>query len=271
MNDNLSKEIFFHVGTGKTGSTFLQQRVFPKFKGIYYIHSTRYRHSKKIIRQTNHKRYFLSREFDQQMEKEVKWFASDFRNTTAIIVLRRHDSYIASQYRRFVKNGFTGKFTDFFDLENDNGYFKKRDLDYCGYIKLLEQQFTNKPIVLFYEDMRDDPEKFIAELAKRIDVEVELSKINFSKKHASYSEKQLKGMIRLGKHFNLKKRRIFKNGFLHFLWKLYMGAIRYTVLFFLRILPENTEDRDKPLIPPEELRKVKDYYAEDWRKCREDA
>ena len=30
-------EIFFHVGTGKTGSTFLQSRIFPKLKGIHYI------------------------------------------------------------------------------------------------------------------------------------------------------------------------------------------------------------------------------------------
>ncbi|MCD6366229.1 MAG: hypothetical protein J7L46_01675 [Bacteroidales bacterium] len=269
MSEKQKKEIFFHVGTGKTGTTYLQYRVFPKLKGIYYIQRTRYKKAKDIIGNTNHDRYLLSREFDQQMEKEVKWFAADFPDTTAIIVFRRHDSYIASQYRRFVKNGFTGKFTDFFDLENDNGYFKQKDLDYFSQIQLLEQSFTRKPIVLFYEDMRHHPEEFIERLAERLKVSININSLNLSKKHSSYSEKQLKGMMRTGKRINLQKRRIFKNGFLHFLWKLYMGAIRYTVLFFARILPENAQDRNKPLIPPEELEKVKTHYATDWQKCRE--
>ncbi len=268
MNEK-QKEIFFHVGTGKTGTTYLQYRVFPKFKNIYYIQRTRYKKSKEIIRNTNYDRYLLSREFDQQMEREVKWFAADFTDTTAIIVFRRHDSYIASQYRRFVKNGFTGKFTDFFDLENDNGYFKQKDLDYFSQIQLLEQSFAKKPIVLFYEDMRQNPETFIENLANRLKVSVDIKSLNLNRKHSSYSEKQLKGMIRLGKRINLQKRRITQNGFLHFLWKLYMGAVRYTVLFLLRILPENSQHKEKPLISPEELEKVKQFYTPDWEKCRE--
>ena len=269
MSDKQKKEIFFHVGTGKTGTTYLQYRVFPKFKGLYYIQRTRYKKAKDIIRNTNHYRYLLSNEFDQQMEKEIKWFAADFPNTTAIIVFRSHDSYIASQYRRFVKNGFTGKFTDFFDLENDKGFFKQKDLDYFSQIQLLEKFFTQKPIVLFYEDMRKNTEAFIKNLASRLQIAVDVKSLNFRRKHSSYSEKQLKGMIRIGKYVNLRKRRITKNGFLHFLWKLYMGAIRYTILFFLRILPEKSQYKGNPLIPPEELEKVKQYYSLDWEKCRE--
>ncbi len=265
--ENLQKSIYFHVGTGKTGTTYLQYRVFPKLKAIYYIQRTRYKKSKSILRHTNHKKYLLSREFDQQMEKEVKWFAADFPNTTAIIVFRRHADYIASQYRRFVKNGFMGSFIDFFDLENDNGYFKKKDLDYFSQIQLLEKSFTRKPIVLFYEDMREDPIMFIQNLVQRMEVSIDINALNLSRKHSSYSEKQLKGMLRLGKHINLQKRRIFNNGFLHFLWKLYMGAIRYTILFFLKVLPENSADKGKPLISPIELEKVNQFYAEDWKKC----
>jgi len=268
MTETKSKTIFFHVGTGKTGTTYLQYRVFPKMKGIYYIQRTRYKKSKAILRHTNHQKYLLSREFDQQMEKEVKWFAADFPDTTSIIVFRRHDGYIASQYRRFVKNGFRGSFNDFFDLENDNGYFKKKDLDYFSQIQLLENSFTQKPIVLFYEDLRKDPKMFIRDLAQRMAVSVDIEALNLSRKHSSYSEKQLKGLLRIGKHVNLQKRRIFNNGLLHFFWKLYMGAIRYTVLFFLKVLPENSMDKGKPLIPPEELEKVKQFYAEDWEKCK---
>jgi hypothetical protein len=42
MNGNLP-EIYIHVGLGRTGSTFLQQRVFPKFRKIHYFRHTHFR------------------------------------------------------------------------------------------------------------------------------------------------------------------------------------------------------------------------------------
>ena len=157
MSEPSEKKIYFHVGTGKTGTTFLQYRIFPELKGIHYIQRTRYRKAKKIINRTHYAKYLISREFDQQLEEQVKLFAADFPDTIPIIVFRRHDDYIASQYRRFVKNGFTGGFTDFFDVENDKGYFRKTDLDYSRQIKILEENFNSKPVVLFYDELRNNP------------------------------------------------------------------------------------------------------------------
>ena len=109
-----SSEIYFHVGTGKTGSTFLQARIFPLLNGIYYIPTNRYHKIFQEIEKSSSTKILVSREFDQQLEREVKCFSKKYPNTTPIIVFRRHDSYIASQYRRFVKNGFTGNFQAFF-------------------------------------------------------------------------------------------------------------------------------------------------------------
>ena len=262
----MEKDIYFHVGTGKTGTTFLQYRVFPKFKGIYYIQRTKYKKSKDIINKTNYDKYLLSREFDQQLEDEVRWFSADFPGTTPIIVFRRHDSYIASQFRRFVKNGFRGSFTDFFDLENDSGYFKKKDLDYFSQIKILEKYFTKKPIVLFYEDLRDNPVKFTQNLADAIGATFDPDSINWDKKHASYSEKQLKYIQKAGKYINLLKRRHSKNPFVHFVIKLLREGVRYSILYTAKLLPE---PKEKPLIPKEELEKVREYYSNDWEKCKE--
>ena len=268
MEEKNQKKIFFHVGTGKTGTTFLQYRIFPKFKGIYYIQRTRFRRAKNIINSTHYNNYLLSREFDQQLEKRVKSFAEDFPETTAIIVFRRHDSYIASQYRRFVKNGFTGSFTEFFDVENDKGYFRKKDLDYYWQIGILEKNFKPKPIVLFYEDFSKDPRAFIDKLVKLLDVSVNHNKLNLKRKHSSYSEKQLKAILVAGKYINLRKRRIFKSGFLHFIWRLYLGSMRYPILFFSKCIPEKFFTKE-PLIPEAELEKVRAYYQADWEKCHD--
>ncbi len=268
MNSTLQKQIFFHVGTGKTGTTFLQYRVFPKLKGIHYIQRTRYKKAKRIIDRSNYKKYLLSREFDQQLEEEVTKFASVYPNTTPIIVFRRHDDYIASQYRRFVKNGFKGRFVEFFNLENDQGYFKKQDLDYFRQIQILEKYFKPKPIVLFFDDLRTNPHAFIDTLSANLDVTVERKKINFKRKHTSYSEKQLKAIMNVGKYVNLRKRRIFKNSLLHLFWRFYLGSIRYTTLYVSKFIPAKYFNKE-PLIPENELDKIKVYFQADWQRCLE--
>lgn len=260
----MDKTIFYHVGTGKTGTTYLQYRVFPKLKGIQYIQRTKFKRYPQLIAKSHSERILLSREFDQQLEREIKAFTKHYPDTTPIIVFRRHDSYIASQYRRFVKNGFRGSFTDFFDLDQDEGYFKQIDLNYQHQIKLLEQYFTKPPIVLIYEDMRADPEAFFRQFAELVGAELDPKDVNLHPKHTSYSLQQLKYMQRVGKHIDMRKRRVFQNSVLHFFWKLYMGAIRYSVLFIGKHLPASRFD-DKPLIDPQELERVREAYTADWK------
>ena len=74
-------EIFFHVGTGKTGSTFLQSRIFPKLKGIHYIPTNRYHKIFEEISQSTSKKLLISREFDRQMEREILHFSKKHPNS----------------------------------------------------------------------------------------------------------------------------------------------------------------------------------------------
>lgn len=266
MSSTNEKEVYFHVGTGKTGTTFLQYRVFPYLKGIYYIQRTKYKKAVQIIQTTNHAKYLVSREFDQQLEHETKLFSQKIPDAVPIIVFRRHDSYIASQYRRFVKNGFRGSFTQFFDIQNDSGYFRKQDLDYNRQIKILEGFFTKKPLVLFYDDLRKDPKKFINRFAEELGISINLNDVNFNRKHSSYSEKQLKAIQAFGKYINLRKRRPFKNSIIFFIWRMGLSGIRYSILFISKLLPEKFFSSE-PLIPKDKLDEVREYYKNDWEQC----
>lgn len=260
---DLNKEVFFHVGTGKTGTTFLQYRAFPKFEGVHYIQRTQFRKAESIIRNSNETRFFISWEMDQQLEHEVAVFAQKFPDTQSIIVFRPHDSYLASQYRRFVKNGFSGSLQDFFDLKEDKGFFKIADMSYMRQIEILEKYFTKKPIVLLYEDLSRDPKAFVSRFASLVGATVNVESIDYSKKHTSYNEKQLKAMQAMGKHFNMRKRRVFKNGFLHLLWKIGFGALRYGTLYGAKLIPASRFDPN-PLMNSEELEAVKNYFQKDW-------
>ena len=86
--NNLKKEIYFHVGLAKTGSTFNQKKFFPYLKNIKYISNHKYKKCINIIKNTNYKSYLISREFDRQLETEVKKILSHFPQTKIIIIFR---------------------------------------------------------------------------------------------------------------------------------------------------------------------------------------
>jgi hypothetical protein len=268
LENSASKEIYFHVGTGKTGTTFLQYRVFPKLVGIQYIQRTQYHKAVEIIARSKHKRILVSREFDQQLEFEISRFSARIPYARPIIVFRRHDSYIASQYRRFIKNGFTGSFSAFFDVINDTGKFKKHDLEYCRQVKLLQDHFSEPPVVLIYDDLQRDPKKFIESLAARMNTTIEFRKVDTSSKHRSYSEKQLKALRFVATRINLLKGRRFKNNVLDLFSRLYLATIRYGTLYLSTLFPDSWFSPE-PLITQQELEAVRLFYEADWNRCKE--
>ncbi len=261
------KQIYFHVGTAKTGSTFLQNRVFPKLQKIHYIPTNRFKNVFSILAKTSFDKYLISREFDRQMAYEVKKFAAQEPNTQPIIVFRQQHTYAASQYRRVVKNGFQGDFKTFFDLEGNSGFFKRKDFDYCKIVKLLEDSFSQKPLVFLYEDLRANPKAFVQKLAELIHAEINLDAINFNPKHTSYNDQQLKAIYWLAQRINIRKRRVFKSEILHLFWRFFMSSIRYPTLFIAKYLPKSWFSK-KDLIPKRELERIKEYYAEDWEACK---
>ncbi len=258
--------IFFHVGLGKTGTTFLQYRVFPFLKGVHYIQRSKYHKAKSIIAQTNSSKYLVSREFDQQLEREVKDFSATYPEATPIIVFRRHDKWIASQYKRFIKNGYRFSFPDFFDLHADNGKFKIKDLSYYKMIQLLDKYFSPTPIVLLFQDLKNNPVAFIEKIVELLEVSYNKKDINTAKKHVSYNQQQLRAVYAMGNIINLQKRPLSRLKVIHFLGALGLDIVRYLTLYSALLLPRQWFS-DTPFIPEHHLTEVREYFASDWEKC----
>ena len=266
MESTEKKNIYFHVGISKTGSTFLQNRVFPKLSKITYIPTNKYHRVFEEIKNCDSNKVLVSREFDRQFEREVTLFSIRHRTATPIIVLRKHEEYLASQYKRFVKNGFKGEIEDFFDLENDKGFFKHLHLSFSYQIKVLKEKFEKDPIVLFYDELKSNPRGFIKCFCSLTLSDIDLEKVNFSKKHISYNEKQLKSIKTVSKYFNLKKRVLFNSPILNLFWRGYQGLFRYGILYLSLFIPSFMYSK-KPLIDPVYLKKVSKHFKEDWEKC----
>jgi hypothetical protein len=262
------KQIFFHVGLAKTASTWLQLKVFPEFRGIYYVKNTSYHRYASIINQSQHPKYLVSREFDRQLEREVSRFASLYPDARPIIVLRRHDSWIASQYRRRVKNGFGLPFEAFFDLEEDQGYWKQSDLYFLPKLRVLEKYFSHRPLVLFYEDLKTDPMVFVDRMARFCGVEYDKNRISLIPYHAAYTDKQLKVLRKVSRYLMSPVQEFSGSRIWRWLQKRSRSLILYSVLYPSLLIPDAWLPEEE-LIPNEPLERIRKQYADDWQNCHE--
>ena len=260
-------EIYFHVGMGKVASTYLQYDVFPFYKGVHYIQRTKYKRAKQIIARGQYDKYFVSREFDQQMEAEAKDFSSAYPQARPIIIFRRHGSWIASQHRRFVKNGNPWEFDEFIDLEHDQGRFKKQDLEFYRNIEILERYFEHKPLVLFYEDLRKDTVAFAQRIGEYMGATIDPKDIRLEKRHTSYNDKQLRAIFGVSQKINIRKHRDYKIGALNHIRRALVNPIKYGTLYVAPYLPESWL-RQEPLVRQPQIDHITELYQEDWKKLK---
>lgn len=263
---NHEPEIYFHVGLGKVASTYLQYHFFPKLQGIHYIRRGKYRRSLDIIKKGAYRKYLVSREFDRQFEEEVKWFSSYFPNTKVIICFRRNDEWIASQYRRAVKNGFHWRFEAFFNLKDaEHSHWEHEQLLFYPKIEQIEKYFANKPLCLFHESLKNDPWAFLDKIAAFTDTTYDKSNVSLSVTHSSYSEKQLLVLRSFCRKFKKTPPRMPSNRLLHWIvyrpWWLLFHLIMYVAVLF----PDSWIPTGK-LESDTYKKRIREAYQNDWDK-----
>ena len=263
----MNSEIYFHVGVERTGTKFVQAKVFPFFKDIHFINKNRFSIYDKIINKKKEAKYLVSFELNlsPQFENEVKRFSKLYPDTKVVMVMRRQHGWIASHYKRVVKNGKNYTFKQFLDIENGDSVYSQDDLLYYNKLMILKKYFHQRPLVLFYSDLREDPIGYIDKIAKYMGVNYNVNDIDLTPEHASYSLKQLKAIQKVRKHINIERKKVSKNKIINFGYRLYIDAIRYSVIYTTKILP-NSWFNTEPLIDNESIQNVKDYYTPDWEK-----
>ncbi|MBV6647048.1 MAG: hypothetical protein KI790_16440 [Cyclobacteriaceae bacterium] len=261
-------EVYFHVGLGKVASTYLQKRVFPKLEGIRYIPTVRYKKSKQIIAKGHHKKYLVSREFDRQFEREVRWFTETYPQARIIVIFRRHDSWVASQYRRYVKNGWSDDFRQFFDLEKDQGFWKQTDLYFYPKLKIIEECSQQKPLILFHDELKGNAWSFFDKISLFTGTTYSPRKVSLTRVHTSYSEKQLKLVRAFCQRYKPEMPKSYHNKFKY--WLLYRPwwTLFHLIMYAAPLVPDRWVD-DQPLIDHDDLQKIRAAYEEDWKRVEE--
>ncbi len=267
MTTARDKEIFFHVGLPKTASTFLQRNVFPKFKDIQFIKKHDFKQRGPIIEQSDHRKILMSIELnpDAQGGKEkLEDVSRKYPHTHPIIVLRRHGSWLKSKYKYYLRKHGSGSFDQYFDL-NDRGILETRNLMFYPKISLLEELFEPRPLVLFMEEIRENPFAVIDLLADYMGVTYNKDAIQIRTVKKSYSQEQLKKVHRFNRWYQYDHSNI-QSKTRKFIYKKFSGLLLHSVAFFAPIIPDKTNDKET-LIPGHKIEEVNEAFREDWEKC----
>lgn len=262
-------EVFFHLGLKKTGSTYLQHIVFPNLKGINYYRKRLFEQHKGVLQELKPEKYLFTFEMDVDLEEFLEELHPKLPSAKIILVLRRHDSWITSKYKYHIRKFGNLTFEEYFDLENNTGFFKKEEMYFQKKLECIEKYFSEPPLILFYGDLRKQEEKMVKKLIKYLGVELDMQSLNELKQvvNGSFGEKQLKILRAFNKWYpytaSTNKNRILRK--IHYKYREFLLHI---VAFFARFVPAGWVSKE-PLIPDGALEKVRAFYANDWTYCKE--
>jgi hypothetical protein len=261
------KAIYFHVGLPKTASTFLQRNVFPKFNGIQFIKKHDFKHRDRIIAQSDHEKILMSIELnpDAQGGKEkLEDVSQKYPHTHPIIVLRRHGSWLKSKYKYYLRKHGIHNFEQYFNLD-ESGILETSNLLFYPKINLLDELFEPQPLVLFMEEIKENPYAVIDLLADYMGVTYNKNTIKIQTVKKSYSQEQLKKVRRFNRWYHYDHSNIQSKP-RKFLYKKFSGLLLHSVAFFAPIFPGEANDKET-LIPAQKIEQVNKAFREDWEKC----
>jgi len=164
-------DIAFHIGLPKTGTTFVQQRIFPRWPGLSYLH---FRNIEYFMRLQPGTHYLVSCEglsgamFADKAERleAIRRLGEMFPRAKVILSLRAHGGYISSLYSQYLRYGGTGEFDDFFSLGGDHeSLMKPGDMSFGDLIDHIRDTFREAPFVYTQDDLRNQLNETLHDLA----------------------------------------------------------------------------------------------------------
>jgi len=201
------QEIFIHIGFPKTGTTFLQEVIFPRLNNVNFIlrdfSLAQYKEGKNLI---SNERITGGITGDADYKTILDRIKKLFPDIKIIVVLRDKDEWIKSCYYQFIgtpKNRLLVKsFKDYYD-----NYFNKSLLDFDCFEQYLRNMFDDV-LVLDYNLLKTDSNSFIEMICSFIGVDVPVydnNKYNISLKDKHYKILRLADKVDgIFRHLNYK-------------------------------------------------------------------
>ena len=260
-------EVFFHVGAGRAASRWLQERVFPHFRGVRYIPRTRFRRSAKVVRRGGDLPVLVSRQLGyREFTPAVEWFARLAPAARPILILRRHDEWLRSVYLREIKELRYVPFEAFIDFERDEGVRPRSSALFRERIRVLEDHFEHRPLVLFFEELVADPRAFVRTIANYVGASYEEARISFRPSNRSYRDRQYRFLREVRRHWPAKGSTEPTPAAVRWLRVRSRRLAWHAGVALGQVVPERILSSD-PLLTEAQLVGVRAFYEVDWEAC----
>lgn len=255
--------LYLHVGLHKTGTTYLQSEVFPRWKGLKYLRSlsvesflktdpdeiclaSREGFSAGVVAHRHEKLAFLKR------------LSTMFPDAGVLISFRDHGSYLNAIYSQYLRYGGTLPFGAFFDLEGDSGYIKRDDLVFRAYVDGITEYWGRSPFVFLLSELQQDRKRLFDEMGMFLGVQPpELERLSSGRRNVSLGRVQAEILRKINQWSGVSLHRD--------------GSTRpYRALRRIGMDPPSlcqrwaAVRRGEPIIVAGELQRINAHYSSDW-------
>ena len=262
-------KIFFHIGLGKVASTYLQNRVFPALEDIYYLPRDRFRRHPKEVASGKHSTILLSRESGLYLYEKLEGFKKMYPDAYILLFFRRQDEWIASHYRRYVKNGGLLTFEKYLDLDHDDGIWKQQNLRYMEAIEKTRRLFGDRLLVLTYDRLKHDQKDFVTRIAEFTGATFNYDNISLKPVHSSHSEAKLKAARKISRLLSLNDpESSAEHRVLHRLRRRLELLRSHLILLIAGLLPKRWAESEV-ITSHEQKQRIRCFFASDWERLVE--
>lgn len=180
---SLATRLIFHVGLHKTGTTTLQQSVFPMLGGMVYLGRGAQHPLLSAFLAADHPVLFYSDEtilgrlvdvYRVPRKARLSWTETQvnalhrlnatFPQAEVIIGLRRQESLLLSLYKHYLRYGGNLEFHEFF-TRDESGLIAPDDLLFLPRVHAALSAFSGRTFIYFLEDLVATPHTVIARIA----------------------------------------------------------------------------------------------------------